>query len=303
MIIIISVIKSLSLIIPALNEEESIPNLLMDISQVFEKIDCVYEVIIIDDNSAKRLSDFVPEMENLTILRNNIKKGQFASTMKGIKSSKYDHVCLLDGDGQNPPYEIPKLIELYNSNYSEIDVASGIRDNRQDRFVRKTYSKFANFLIRKITNTKSLDIGCSLKIFKKNLLDDLNVSGDVHRILLPLFEKRGFNIIQTKVDHKKRMFGNTNYSFARIVPIAIDSILIAITSGFTKTPRYVLGKISVTFLTFSFLTFSISLYQKYFLGVFVHKNPLFLLGLASTFISVQIFLSIIMMSFIEKQEN
>ena len=98
------------------------------------------------------------------------------------------------------------------------------------------------------------------------------------------------------------MFGNTNYSFARIVPIAIDSILIAITSGFTKTPRYVLGKNSVTFLTFSFLTFSISLYQKYFLGV-LHKNPLFLLGLASIFISVQIFLSIIMMSFIEKQEN
>ena len=75
MIIIISVIKSLSIIVPALNEEESIPNLLMDISQVFENIDCLYEVIIIDDNSTNKLSDFVPEMENLTILRNNIKKG------------------------------------------------------------------------------------------------------------------------------------------------------------------------------------------------------------------------------------
>lgn len=303
MIIIISVIKSLSIIIPALNEEESIPNLLKDIGQVFEKIDCAYEVIIVDDNSTNILSDFVPEMENLTILRNNIKKGQFASTMKGVQFSKYDHICFIDGDGQNPPYEILTLLELYNSNFPEIDVASGIRDDRQDRFVRKTYSKFANFLIRRITNTKSLDIGCSLKIFKKDLLDDLNISGDVHRILLPLFEKRGFKIIQTKVEHKKRVFGNTNYSFARIVPIAIDSILIAITSGFTKTPRYVLGKISAAFLTFSFITFSISLYQKYFLGDFVHKNPLFLLGLASTFISVQIFLSIIMMSFIEKQEN
>jgi len=303
MIIIISVIKSLSIIIPALNEEESITNLLKDISQVFEKIDCAYEVIIVDDNSANVLSDFIPEMENLTILRNNIKKGQFASTMKGVQFSKYDHVCLIDGDGQNPPYEILTLLELYNSNFPEIDVASGIRDDRQDRFVRKTYSKLANFLIRKITNTKSLDIGCSLKIFKKDLLDDLNISGDVHRILLPLFEKRGYKIIQKKVDHKKRVFGNTNYSFARIVPIATDSILIAITSGFTKTPRYVLGKIAVAFLTFSFITFSISLYQKYFLGDFVHKNPLFLLGLASTFISVQIFLSIIMMSFIEKQEN
>ena len=80
MIIIISVIKSLSIIIPALNEEESIPNLLKDISQVFEKIDCAYEVIIVDDNSANVLSDFIPEMENLTILRNNIKKGQFACT-------------------------------------------------------------------------------------------------------------------------------------------------------------------------------------------------------------------------------
>ncbi len=303
MIIIISVIKSLSIIVPALNEEESIPNLLKDIRQVFKKIDCVYEVIIVDDNSTNKLSDFVPEMENLTILRNNIRKGQFASTIKGIDSSKYDHVCLLDGDGQNPPHEILTLLELYNSNYTDIDIASGIRDDRQDRFVRKAYSKFANFIIRKITNTKSLDIGCSLKIFKKNLLDDLNISGDVHRILLPLFEKRGLNVVQTKVDHNKRLFGNTNYGFARIVPIAIDSILIAITSGFTRTPRYVLGKISAIFLVFSFFTFSISLYQKYFLGVYVHRNPLFLLGLASLFIFVQIFLSIIMMSFIEKREN
>ena len=103
MIIIISVIKSLSIIVPALNEEESIPSLLEDISQVFEKVDCVYEVIVVDDKSINKLSDFVPEVENLTILRNNIKKGQFASTMTGIKSSKYEHVCLLDGDGQNPP--------------------------------------------------------------------------------------------------------------------------------------------------------------------------------------------------------
>jgi glycosyltransferase involved in cell wall biosynthesis len=303
MIIIIFVIKSLSIIVPALNEEESIPNLLIEISQVFEKTDYKYEVIIVDDNSTKLLSDFVPEMENLTILRNNIKKGQFASTMKGIKSSKFDHICLIDGDGQNPPYEILTLLELYNSNYSEIDIASGIRDDRQDRFLRKTYSKFANFLIRKITKTKSLDIGCSLKIFKKNLLEEINISGDVHRILLPLFEKRGYKIIQTKVDHKKRIYGKTNYSFARIIPIAIDAALIAITSGYTKTPRYVLGKISLTFFTISFFTFSISLYQKYSIGAFIHKNPLFLIGIATSFISVQIFLSIIMMSFIEKQEN
>ncbi len=296
-------IKSLSIIVPALNEEESIPHLIKDIHTTFNETEYSYEIVIVDDNSKNDLKNFILKDEKIKILEHKITKGQFAATMTGINSSKYNYVCLIDADGQNPPYEIIKLLNLYNSNFDDIDVASGIRDRRQDNFVRKLYSRFANFLIRKITKTKSLDIGCSLKIFNKNLVEDLNLEGDIHRILLPVLEKRGFKIIQTKVDHHERKYGKTNYGFSRIIPISIDALLIAITSGFQTTPRYVLGKISAAFLTFSFLTFSISLYQKYFLNVFVHKNPLFLLGIASIFISTQIFLSIIMMFFIEKRES
>ena len=109
-----------------------------------------------------------------------------------------------------------KLLNLYNSNFDDIDVASGIRDRRQDNFIRKLYSRFANFLIRKITNTKSLDIGCSLKIFNKDLVEDLNLKGDIHRILLPVLEKRGFKIIQTRLTIMSVNMGKQTMDFQEL---------------------------------------------------------------------------------------
>ena len=296
-------INSLSIIIPALNEEESIPKLLEEINLEFKKINCNLEIIVVDDFSNNELSNFIIKTENLKIIRNTSRLGQYRSTLKGVDESLNEFICTIDGDGQNPPKEIIKLLNLYNENFGDVDVIAGIRNKRKDKLIRKNYSKFANFLIRKLTGSKMIDLGCSLKIFNKSHLEELRFSGDIHRILLILFEKRGLRIIQKEVEHKERKYGKTNYGFGRIIPVFVDSLIVLITSGMQTTPRYVLGKISAFFLAISLISFGISLYQKYFLEIFVHRNPIFLLGITFLFISVQLFISTVITFFIENKNN
>lgn len=280
-------IENLSIIIPALNEEESIPILLDEIENEIENLNINYEIILVDDGSDKYLKDYIKKRKNITVLRNNSPKGQTFSIEMGIRESNFNHVCLMDGDGQNPPSEIKKLISLYNQH--QIDVASGIRLDRKDGSNRKYISKFANYLVRKITKTKSQDIGCSLKIFDKKIVDDVDFTGDIHRILVTLLEMRGYKIKQINIEHKKREKGQTSYSYNRTLPVLIDAFLLNLTNGFVRTPRYALGKLSFYFLFGSIVSFVISLVQKLSLDVYVHRNPIFLIGITLFFVSIQLF--------------
>ena len=197
--------------------------------------------------------------------------------------------------------EIIKLLEEFNSNINEIDAVVGYRLNRSDKFTRKFYSKLANYFIAKITKTNFLDLGCSLKYLEKK--QTLNLTGDIHRVLNILLLKKGLKIKQVGVEHYPRKYGESKYSYTRILPVIVDSILIVLTGGFQKTSRYVLGKMSFIFLFTSFLLFLFSLYQKYFLDVFVHRNPIFLLGILFLFISIQIFVTIVTIFFIEMNKK
>ncbi len=292
-------IEHLSIVIPLLNEEDSLPKLLQDIHNSMVSSDINYEIILVDDFSDIKVSDVVEESSSLTIIRNDQNLGQSKSLFKGITAARYDYICTLDGDGQNPPHEIIKLLEEFNSNFNEIDAVVGYRLNRSDKFTRKFYSKLANYFIAKITKTDFLDLGCSLKIFRKKDANSLDLTGDIHRVFNILLMKKGLKIKQVGIEHYPRKYGESKYSYTRILPVIVDSILIVLTGGFQKTSRYVLGKISFIFLFTSSLLFLISLYQKYFLDVFVHRNQVFLLGILFLFISIQIFVTIVTIFFIE----
>ena len=161
-------IDHLSIVIPVLNEEDSLPKLLQDIHDSIISTDINYEILLIDDFSDIKVSDIVEETSSLTIIRNNQNLGQSSSLFKGIEAARYDYICTLDGDGQNPPHEIIKLLEEFNSIINEIDAVVGYRLNRSDKFTRKFYSKLANYFIAKITKTNFLDLGCSLKYLEKD---------------------------------------------------------------------------------------------------------------------------------------
>lgn len=292
-------IDKLSIVIPALNEEESIPFLLKEIDEVFLDSKITYEIVLIDDFSTIPLEQFIEKKDNITIIRNEFNQGQSKSIFNGILKSTYPYICTLDGDGQNPPSEILKIVNEFNKNYPSFDAVVGFRKKRNDNLVRKFYSKIANYIIRLLTKSNFNDLGCSLKVFKKKDVLSFNFSGDIHRILNILLQKKGLNIKEVEVEHHERKYGISKYGFSRILPVIVDSILIMLTKGFNTTPRYVLGKISFVFLLFSIVFFSLSLYQKYFVNIFVHRNPIFLLGVLFLFIAIQIFIVIIINLFIE----
>lgn len=287
-------IRGLSIVIPALNEEENIPTLLKELNEQFKDFD--YEIIVVDDFSDKKLQDTLDfkNYQNTIITRNTFRQGQSESILKGINLSNFDTIGLLDGDGQNPPAELKKLYDTYlNENDNEIAVV-GKRLKRQDSLSKKIPSYFANFLLRFLTKTKSKDLGCSLKIFSRNLIYDIEFEGDFHRFLTPLFEARNIRIIEIGTDHNQREYGNSNYGIKRVFPVLIDGILFWLTKGGTKPSKYVLGNITLLFLLISVFSIIWAIYQKLALGAFIHRNPLFIIGVIF-FIAALQFLSVVIL--------
>ena len=295
-------INQISIVIPALNEEESIPSLVDELNAELESANLEFEIIIVDDGSITSLKKIISN-PRVQVLENSFNRGQSFSILKGIEHSSYEYIVTLDGDGQNPPSEIIKLVDEFNKDFENVDVVCGYRKNRRDKFVRSLYSKVANFLIRLITKSKCKDLGCSLKIFKKEMVEDIKYNGDIHRILIPLFEFRNYRLKQIEVEHFERKSGETKYGFERITAVIVDSILLYLTDGFVNTARYSLSKLSFIFGAISTLLFAISYYQKIINLVFVHRNPLFIIGIVFFIIFLQLFTFSLISFFLENKKN
>ena len=295
-------INQISIVIPALNEEESIPSLVDELNAELESANLEFEIIIVDDGSITSLKKIISN-PRVQVLENSFNRGQSFSILKGIEHSSYEYIVTLDGDGQNPPSEIIKLVDEFNKDFENVDVVCGYRKNRRDKFVRSLYSKVANFLIRLITKSKCKDLGCSLKIFKKEMVEDIKYNGDIHRILIPLFEFRNYRLKQIEVEHFERKSGETKYGFERVTAVIVDSILLYLTDGFVNTARYSLSKLSFIFGAISALLFAISYYQKIINLVFVHKNPLFIIGIVFFIIFLQLFTFSLISFFLENKKN
>jgi glycosyltransferase involved in cell wall biosynthesis len=295
-------INQISIVIPALNEEESIPSLVDELNAELESANLEFEIIIVDDGSTMSLKKIISN-PRVQVLENSFNRGQSFSILKGIEHSSYEYIVTLDGDGQNPPSEIIKLVDEFNKDFENVDVVCGYRKNRRDKFVRSLYSKVANFLIRLVTKSKCKDLGCSLKIFKKEMVEDIKYNGDIHRILIPLFEFRNYRLKQIEVEHFERKSGETKYGFERVTAVIVDSILLYLTDGFVNTARYSLSKLSFIFGAISTLLFAISYYQKIINLVFVHRNPLFIIGIVFFIIFLQLFTFSLISFFLENKKN
>ena len=147
-------INEISVVLPSLDEEESLPNLVNEIISEFEEKALTYEIIIVDDGSKVHVDQLFNKYKNVKVIRNRFTRGQSYSLLTGIKNSTYDYICTLDADGQNPPTEIFKLISEFNKDFDNLDIVAGYRKNRKDNLLRRIYSKTANIIIRFITNSE-----------------------------------------------------------------------------------------------------------------------------------------------------
>ena len=238
----------LSVVIPVYNEQESVRPLFEELSNVLdslvkEKISS-YEVIFVNDGSRDKTQLALEELKNSKIkiiqLRRNF--GQTAALKAGFDLSKGDIIVTMDGDMQNDPADIPRLIEALTPRY---DVISGWRYARQDKLGKKLSSRMMNNLRKGIIGDNLHDYGCSLKIYRRECLADLELYGELHRYITAYLHIKGYKIGEIKVNHRPRTRGKTKYNFSRGLNGILDLFYLSFWSSYAGRPLHFFGRLGI----------------------------------------------------------
>lgn len=269
--------KELSVVIPVMNEEDNIPPLLEAVRHALSGYD--YEIVLVDDGSTdatrKRIIENADERTKLVELRKNY--GQSTAMAAGIDHSNARFIAMIDGDLQNDPTDIPFMLELAKK--EDWDVVAGNRKKRQDGMVlRKIPSRIANALIRRMTGVYIKDYGCTLKIFRKEIAEDLGLYGELHRFIPVLAKLQGARITQVDVKHHARRFGKSKYGIGRTFKVLSDLLLMVFFRKYLQKPMHLFGTIG--FISFGLgLIINLYLLVLKILGHNIWGKPLLILGL------------------------
>jgi len=269
--------KELSVVITVMNEEENIKPLLEAVRSALPAID--YEIILVDDGSTDKTKQQILEHADdrtvLVELRKNY--GQSTAMTAGIDHSHGRYVALLDGDLQNDPTDIPAMLELLKK--EDWDVVAGNRKNRKDGFIlRKIPSKIANALIRKMTGVYIKDYGCTLKVFRREIAEELGLYGELHRFIPVLAKLQGAKITQVDVKHHPRIHGKSKYGLNRTFKVMSDLVLMVFMRKYMQKPMHLFGPIG--FVSFGIgVAINIYLLVLKIMGNDIGGKPLLILGL------------------------
>jgi len=289
-----------SLIVPLFNEQDHIENLnkeILSITNQLTKDNRKFEIIYIDDCSKDetflKIKEISDKEETVTAARNKWNLGQSGAIFNGIQISSNENVILLDGDGQNDPADINKMIEEFEKGY---DLVHGYRDKRKDPYLTKTIpSKFANLLVRFFSKSKIIDHGCSLKIIKKKYLMSDIYWGDFHRLLAARLSNIDLKILQIETNHRERRFGKSNYGYSRVWRILIDLVYLYLFQNAKNNNFYVIGFAGLLSLLFGFCSIIFMFWLKIFKGISFIQTPLPIL-IVFSILSSLIFFSIMFIS-------
>lgn len=283
----------LSVVIPFLNEEGNLQELYKRLNAVLPGLGKTFEILFVDDGSTDRgaeiLSAISQKDPHVKIIRFTRNFGQTAALAAGFGEAQGRIYITLDADNQNDPNDIPLLLDKIKEGFG---VASGWRKNRQDRmWSRKFPSTLANWLISKVTGVRLKDYGCTLKAYDARYVDAFALYGEMHRFIPAFCALAGAKITEVPVNHFPRTQGQSKYGLSRIYKVLLDLLMVKFLGSFATTPLYLFGGVGIALNIVAFLTGSFVLYQKFYLDVFAHRNPLLLL---CVFLSVVGILSIMM---------
>jgi glycosyltransferase involved in cell wall biosynthesis len=279
----------ISLVIPCYNEEESLPALIEEIDAVVAAEQLDAEVILVDDGSCDRTAEMIRAQAaeggiyRAIIFRRN--HGQTAAMQAGIDHATGEVIVPLDADLQNPPSEIPKLLAKLEEGY---DVVSGWRKDRQDKaLTRKLPSQIANWLIGKIGGVPLHDYGCSLKAYRRDVIEGVRLYGEMHRFI-PIYAKwQGAKVTELPVLHRAREFGESKYGLNRTFKVILDLFIVKFLGDFGQKPIYMFGGFGMFMCGFGMLAGAETLVEKFIWGTKVHTNPVILLAIFLFLIGIQ----------------
>ena len=250
---------SISVIIPVFNEEENVKQLHFEINEVCKSNNFEYEIIFIDDGSTDNTVKEIKELYPVELISFRKNFGQTAAMDAGIKKAKYKYIIPVDGDGQNDPKDFPAMINYLEKN--NLDVVSGWRKHRKDKLIKRIVSRGANFLRKFLVNDGINDSGCTLKVYKKECFENVNLYGEMHRFIPALLKIKGFKIGEIAVNHRARTKGKTKYGIARTTKGFVDMISVWFWNKYSVRPLHLLGGIGLVFIFLSMITGLITVFR------------------------------------------
>lgn len=279
----------LSIVVPIYNEEESIALLYERVTSALAITSLHYELILVDDGSSDRsfllLKELAVEDSRVKVIRFRRNFGQTAAMAAGFDAATGRVVVPMDGDLQNDPTDIPRLLAKIDEGY---DVVSGWRKDRQDTFInRKLPSIIANGLISSFTGVHLHDYGCTLKAYRREVLDGINLYGEMHRFVPALASQVGAKVTELPVKHHQRMYGTSKYGISRTVRVVLDLMTVKFLLSYSTKPIQLFGKWGVYTLFAGLISCSATLYMKIFEHMSMNRNPLWILTIFLFFMGVQ----------------
>jgi glycosyltransferase involved in cell wall biosynthesis len=278
---------TVSVVIPLYNEEENVAVLNERLSETMKGIGSDYEIVYVDDGSTDGTLQLLEELQakddNIVVLSLRRNFGQTAAFAAGFDFARGDIVVTMDGDLQNDPTDIPKLLELTK----DYDLVSGWRRKRQDSFSRTFPSKMANWLISKVTGVRLHDYGCSLKAYRREVVKNLKLYGEMHRFIPAVASWYGVRIAEIETTHHPRLRGKSKYGISRTIKVLLDLVTVKFLQSFSTKPIQFFGPLGIFF---GLVGFAISLYltaAKLFKGVDIGGRPLLLLGALFIIVGIQ----------------
>jgi glycosyltransferase involved in cell wall biosynthesis len=266
----------ISITVPVFNERESLPHLMPALRRVLERIGRPWEVILVNDGSSdgtdRILDEMAREDARVKVVHFRRNTGQTAAMMAGIDFASGEVIVPIDADLQNDPEDIPRLLEKLDEGY---DVCSGWRKDRQDQPLRRNLpSRMANRLISWVSGVRLHDYGCSLKAYRRDVIKDVKLYGEMHRFIPIYASWQGARVTEVPVRHQVRQYGQSKYGLERVVKVVLDLMVVTFIDRYAKKPIYIFGGIGFACLGLGVIAGVAALALKYGRGTSLIQTPL-----------------------------
>jgi glycosyltransferase involved in cell wall biosynthesis len=281
----------ISVVIPMRNESANVAQLYEELTSTLSAFGRPYEIIVVDDGSTDDTFELLADLQardgRVRIIRFRRNFGQTAAFAAGFAHARGRYIVTSDGDGQNDPRDIPRMIDVAET--EQVDIVAGWRKDRKDPFInRRLPSMIANWIISHATGVKLHDYGCSLKVFRAEVIKPLKLYGEMHRFLPAIASEFGVTIREMVVNHRERRHGTSKYGISRTIRVILDLITVKFLISYSTRPLQIFGLLGIGMGSIGALALLWLAYVKYFQHEGIADRPLLLFGILLVFTGVQL---------------
>jgi len=281
---------ALSIVIPVFNEKESVSHLYEKLDAVLPTLKISYEILMVDDGSIDGTYDELLEIHKKNkaykIIRLRRNFGQTAAMSAGFDYSRGNVVVTLDADLQNDPSDIPVILKKLDEGY---DIVSGWRKDRKDKAISRRFpSIIANKIISKLTGVHLHDYGCTLKAYRREVIDNIDLYGEMHRYIPAIASWMGVRVAEIPVTHHSRKFGSSKYGISRTIRVVLDIITLKFLLSYSQRPIQIFGLVGLFSSTIGFVVTAYLIIMRLFFNQSLADRPLFILSIFMIFIGIQL---------------